>query len=167
MTLEELNKLPTEEAVTEFTRCCGASHWVTKMVESRPFASEDELYEVAKTAWFGLTRVEWLEAFSHHPKIGDISSLEEKYGNTKEWAGEEQGGVASAHKETLEKLARLNKTYEKRYGYIFIVMATGKSAAEMLEIIELRMKNNPYDEIKIAASEQNRITRLRLKKLLS
>lgn len=167
MTLEELNKLSTQEAEAELGRCCGSAAWVGQMVGRRPFESEEKLIEAGKNVWFACSRNDWLEAFSHHPKIGDVDGQEKKFATTNEWAGEEQGSVTSARQETLEKLARLNKTYKARFGYIFIVCATGKSAEEMLEIIELRLKNNPYDEIKIAASEQNRITKLRLKKLLS
>ena len=167
MTLEELNRLPEQEAMADLARCCGSSVWVGQMVKRRPFESEAQLIESGKDVWFACTRNDWLEAFSHHPKIGDIESLERKFSETKEWAGEEQGGVASARQETLERFAKLNKVYEGRFGYIFVVSASGKSAEEMLEIIELRLKNNPYDEIKIAASEQNRITKLRLKKLFS
>lgn len=167
MTLEELNRLPEKEAMADLARCCGSSVWVEQMVKRRPFESEEKLIEAGKDVWFACSRNDWLEAFSHHPKIGDVGSLERKFNATQEWAGEEQGSLASARQDMLEKLARLNKTYEARFGYIFIVCATGKSVEEMLEIIELRLKNNPYDEIKIAASEQNRIIKLRLKKLLS
>ena len=167
MDLEELNNLPDEEAKAAMAKCCGSTLWLDKMLKKRPFATEDELYAAATDIWFACTRIDWQEAFAHHPKIGDQSNPENKFSATSRWAGEEQASIASARKETLDKFVLMNQKYEKRFGYIFIVYATGKSAEEMLEIVELRLKNNPYDEIKIAASEQNRITKLRLKKLLS
>ena len=103
----------------------------------------------------------------NHPKIGDVESLSKKYENTKTWAVGEQKGVENADRAVIEKLAEGNKTYEEKFGHIFIVCATGKSAAEMLSMLEGRMKNDPKDEILIAAGEQNKITRLRLKKLLA
>lgn len=167
MTLEELNGLPEEAAKKELTKCCGSSVWLDKMVAIRPFENEAKLFEVASSIWFACTRNDWLEAFSHHPRIGDINILQEKFADTREWEGQEQESVGSARQDILEKLAQKNKKYEERFGYIFIVYATGKSADEMLEIVERRLRNNSYDEIKIAISEQNQITRLRLKKLLS
>ena len=167
MSLGELNNMSSEEAKTELTKCCGSTLWVDQMIKRRPYATEEELYGSATDVWFACTRIDWQEAFAHHPKIGDVSSLDKKFEDTSNWAAEEQASAASARKETLEKFILLNHKYEKRFGYIFIVFASGKSAEEMLEILELRLKNNPYDEIKIAASEQNRITKLRLKKLLS
>ncbi len=167
MKLEELNNLGDEDARTAMARCCGSTLWLDRMIKKRPFSTEEELYAAATDIWFACSRIDWQEAFGHHPKIGDQSNLEDKFAATSQWAGEEQASIASARKETLEKFTLMNQKYEKRFGYIFIVYATGKSAEEMLEIVELRLKNNPYDEIKIAASEQNRITKLRLKKLLS
>ena len=167
MTLEQLNTLSVEEAKAALSKCCGATSWIELMIARRPFSSEEELFGAATDIWFAGTRTDWLEAFSHHPKIGDTASLEKKFAATQLWAGQEQARMASAQKEILDKMVLLNEKYEKKFGYIFIVYATGKSAEEMLEIVELRLKNNPYDEIKIAASEQNRITKLRLKKLLT
>jgi 2-oxo-4-hydroxy-4-carboxy-5-ureidoimidazoline decarboxylase len=106
-----------------------------------------------------------LEAFEHHPKIGDINSLKEKYPNTKEWASDEQAGINVASEEVLHAVAKGNEDYEKKFGYIFIVCATGKSAGEMRQILESRLMNNPDEEIQIAAEEQNKITKLRLEKL--
>ena len=100
-------------------------------------------------------------------RIGDVESLAKKYANTKTWAAGEQKGVESADRAVIEKLAEGNTAYEEKFGHIFIVCATGKSAAEMLAMLEARMKNDPKDEILIAAAEQNKITRLRLKKLLA
>jgi 2-oxo-4-hydroxy-4-carboxy-5-ureidoimidazoline decarboxylase len=108
-----------------------------------------------------------LEAFTHHPKIGDAKSLAEKFATTKEWASNEQSGVNEASILTLNKLAEGNKAYEEKFGYIFIVCATGKSASEMLSLLESRITNTPEVEIEIAMREQNKITHLRIDKLFS
>ena len=126
-----------------------------------------EVLETSDTIWEECDVDDYEEAFTHHPKIGDVESLSKKYENTKTWAVGEQKGVENADRAVIEKLAEGNKTYEEKFGHIFIVCATGKSAAEMLSMLEGRMKNDPKDEILIAAGEQNKITRLRLKKLLA
>ena len=110
---------------------------------------------------------DYLEAFEGHPRIGDVESLAKKYANTKGWAGGEQKGLESADREVLQRLAKGNADYEAKFGHIFIVCATGKSAAEMLALLEARMPNDPKTEVMVAAEEQNKITRLRLKKLLA
>lgn len=166
MTLEELNELDADGAVAELTKCCGAHNWVDRMVDARPFEDNDEMLEIAKKIWFDSTESDWLEAFTHHPKIGDVDSLSKKYSNTKTWAGKEQQGVDSATTEVIQKLADLNTRYEEKFGFIFIVCATGMSAGEMLEILESRIGNEHDEELKIATGEQHKITILRLRKLV-
>ena len=167
MTLEELNELGSEEAVTELTKCCGTHNWVDRMVSSRPFEDQDALFDTAEEYWFDGSESDWLEAFTHHPKIGDVDSLSKKYANTKAWAGTEQKSVDTAPMEVIEKLAKLNSLYEHTFGFIFIVCATGKTAEEMLEILESRIDNEHQEELKIAMGEQHKITTLRLKKLIT
>jgi 2-oxo-4-hydroxy-4-carboxy-5-ureidoimidazoline decarboxylase len=135
-----------------------------------PFIPADdmvELMEDAEEQWWQCSEDDWKEAFGHHPKIGDVESLTKKFASTAKWASGEQSGVSAASKETIEALAMGNRLYEEKFGYIFIVCATGRSAEEMLEILGSRLENNPEDEIKIAADEQNKITRLRIEKLLN
>ena len=108
-----------------------------------------------------------MEAFAHHPKIGDLKGLEEKFASTKAWAGAEQAGVQQAGKQIVEEMAKLNEDYEKKFGFIFIVCATGKTAEEMLALLQSRLPNNYKEELRIAMMEQNKITRLRLHKLVS
>lgn len=105
------------------------------------------------------------EAFSSHPKIGDTNFSEKNF-NSNKWTSDEQGGLRSAEQSVITAFAYKNGEYEKKYGYIFIVSASGKSAEDMLSILEKRLNNNPEDEIKIAADEQNKIIQLRLQKLL-
>ncbi len=167
MLLQELNSLPRENAIKELEKCCGSSNWVERIVESVPFKNKEQLFSLADEIWKQCSRKDILEAFSHHPKIGDVENLRKKFSSTLQWASSEQSGVNSASEKTLQELAEGNNTYEKKFGYIFIVCATGKSAEEMLVILLQRLKNSSEEEIFIAAEEQRKITRIRLEKLLS
>lgn len=137
------------------------------MADGRPFRSRDTLMTAADTIWQNLEPSEWKDAFGHHPKIGDIESLKQKFGSTATWAEGEQSGVRTASDEILMKLAEGNKEYEEKFGYIFIVCATGKSAHEMHLLLEQRLQNDPEHELTITAEEQRKITRIRLEKLLA
>lgn len=165
--LEQLNRADAASASAELARCCGSTRWVNEMLASRPFATRAALFSAAEQLWHKLGREDWLEAFGHHPKIGDIDSLRAKFAATKQWAQGEQKGVEQASQQVLEALAQGNKDYEERFGYIFIVCATGKSADEMLALLTERLSNMQEDEIKVAMLEQAKITRIRLEKLLS
>ncbi|MBT4283381.1 MAG: 2-oxo-4-hydroxy-4-carboxy-5-ureidoimidazoline decarboxylase [Candidatus Marinimicrobia bacterium] len=166
MTIEALNSITNSEANEQFELCCGADSWVQKMNQSRPFQNKNEVYQKAKSIWFSLKSEDWLEAFTHHPKIGDIDSLRAKFHNTKSLSETEQSGVNNATESTLKNLAKSNQLYEDKFGFIFIVCATGKSADEMLALIKMRLKNHAEIEMKNAAKEQHKITQLRLKALL-
>ena len=166
MTIEALNALTPSEANEQFKLCCGASNWVEKMNQNRPFQDGNEVYKKAASIWFSLSSNDWLEAFTHHPKIGDFDSLRKKFHNTKSISKNEQSGLNDAEKSILKDLAESNQLYEDRFGFIFIVCAAGKSADEMLALIKIRLKNNMDTEMLNAANEQNKITQLRLKKLL-
>jgi 2-oxo-4-hydroxy-4-carboxy-5-ureidoimidazoline decarboxylase len=129
------------------------------MLELRPFENLSQLQKSAEQIWQSLTKTDWLEAFSHHPRIGGVA--------TSTWASQEQKGAAGASEEILRKLADGNTAYEKRFGHIFLVCATGKSAGEMLQLLEQRLGNAPEPELRIAVGEQAKITRIRLEKLFS
>lgn len=145
--------------------CCGSARWVERMLARRPFGTEDALLAAARDVWFSLEEADWREAFADHPRIGDRESLKEKFAETRHLAAGEQSGVDGAREDVLEALAEGNAAYERTFGYIFIVCATGLSASEMLARLEARLHNDPADEIRIAAEEQARITELRLLKL--
>ena len=166
MTLHEFNILPKQELAEVLTRCCGSSAWVQKMLPFIPADDMVELLEDAEEQWWKCTEADWKQAFANHPKIGDLDSLKNKYADTAEWASGEQQGTNAAAGQTLKELADANREYEEKFGYIFIVCATGKSADEMLVILKNRLSNDPSAEIEIAADEQNKITKLRLEKLL-
>lgn len=168
MRLESFNELRKDEANTALTKCCGSSAWVDGMMKAFPFLSEENLLQKAEEIWFNVCdKSDWLEAFTHHPKIGDLKSLEEKFASTKVWAGAEQASVQKADSTIIAALAKANEDYEKKFHFIFIVCATGKTAAEMLQLLKGRLPNNYKEELKIAMEEQNKITQLRLQKLLS
>ena len=166
MNIEEINKLPRPELHQEFFRCCSSLNWVETLVKKRPFQDISHLMNEAEIVWYSLNEQDWLEAFSGHPQIGDLSTLREKYGNTSAWASTEQKAVGNASEQTLLELADFNKKYLKKFGFIFIVCATGKSADEMLQLLKKRIDNEYSFELKIAADEQFKITKLRLEKLL-
>ena len=167
MTIESLNSLNRSEAFEQFEMCCGASNWVEKMSANRPFQNDDELFKKAENIWFSLPSKDWLEAFTHHPKIGDIDSLRKKFYPTKSIAEKEQSGVNDATENTLQDLAESNRLYKNKFGFIFIICAKGKSAEEMLALLKVRLENDSKAELLIAAKEQNKITQLRLENLLS
>jgi allantoicase len=156
--LAALNSASPREALADFQRCCGSSAWAKLMEAARPYAEPVALDQAADAAWSRCSREDWLEAFSAHPRIGKRS--EEK------WSRHEQSGAAQAAPQTLRELEKLGLQYLEKFGYIFIVCATGKTAGELLAILRSRLQNSSGDEMRAAAEEQRLITRLRLRKLL-
>jgi 2-oxo-4-hydroxy-4-carboxy-5-ureidoimidazoline decarboxylase len=163
--VDVINGLSPEVAREKLFHACGMTRWVDAMVAARPFKDEAELWQRAEAEWDRCERKDWLEAFRHHPKIGDVESLRDKFKDTAHLAGKEQAGVQGADEKTLQALADGNVAYEMRFGYIFIVCATGKTAAEMLALLKARIGNDPAQELAVAAGEQKKITRLRLEKI--
>ena len=166
MTVQELNSLPYHEAVKQLTICCGSSKWVEMMTNLRPFLNRTELLDAAKKTWFSLTNQDWLEAFEHHPKIGDLESLRNKFQETAEFSLSEQNGLNDVSEDILIQLEKGNRLYENKFGYIFIVCASGKNAEEILALLQARINNDPKEELLIATNDQNEITILRIEKLL-
>ncbi|RYX83605.1 2-oxo-4-hydroxy-4-carboxy-5-ureidoimidazoline decarboxylase [bacterium] len=164
--LQKLNAATEGAAWDELLRCCGASKWVLIVMNGRPFANVETLYTRSEEALNKLDHTDWLEAFAHHPKIGDIDSLRSKFATTSTWAGNEQAGTNAASEATLQALAQGNTDYEDKFGFIFIICATGKSADEMLAVLQTRLNNDKETELQNAAEQQKQITRLRLGKLL-
>ena len=156
--VEELDAMPPSEAAEIFMSCCGATRWVNDMVAMRPFGLTERVHAAADEAWGRTSKADWLEAFAHHPRIGERK--------VEGWARGEQAGVSSASASTHEELADINRAYEEKFGHIYIVCATGKSAEEMLDIARRRMSNDADSELHAAAEEQRKIMQLRLRKLL-
>ena len=166
MTLEALNALSDGDATTAFGTCCTSESWIKDMVDARPFSDVGAAQQAALDVWANCNEADYLQAFEGHPKIGDVSSLRKKYANTKGLASNEQSGVNVATEATLQALADGNHEYDEKNGFIFIVYATGKSAAEMLDILKGRLPNDRATELNNAAVEQSKITALRINKLL-
>ena len=163
MTLNELNQLSESDAVAEFYGCCHCKRWAESMAKARPFVSAASIYEKAERLWRDVEEAQILEAFSGHARIGDIELLRSRYAGR---ATHEQGQVINASEAVLQELYNLNVEYEKRYGFIFIVCASGKSAEEMLLLLKARIDNGRATELRNGAREQAAITRLRLQQLL-
>jgi len=136
------------------------------MTSVRPFISLEDLLAKADSLWRSLSEEDWLEAFRAHPKIGEQKAAAAQSEQAGNWSSQEQSGIERAAIETRAALAKRNQEYEKRFGFIFIVCATGKSSEEMLAILNDRLQNDPKTELPVAAAEQRKITRLRLEKLL-
>lgn len=156
-----LNRMDRNRAVAKLLTCCGARRWASRMADTRPFRDVAQVLEEAEKTWWEMHHADWLEAFAAHPKIGDRKALARKL------AGKEQAGVRAASAKTLAELERGNRDYEKKFGFIYIVCATGKSADEMLAILRERLRNDREAEIANAAAEQAKITRLRLERMLA
>ena len=165
--LASLNALSPGQAAEEFLKCCGSKNWARRLTSARPFAGLDELIAEAERAWWSLDSEDWLEAFHSHPKIGEKKAAAPTAVEAQQWSEDEQSGIRDSTQQTLDALAKLNQTYEEKFGYIFIVCASGKSSEEMLAMLRDRLKNNAAEELRIAAGEQAKITELRLRKLLA
>ena len=167
--IARLNALSMEEAQAELLKCCGSTNWARRMAQQRPFPTGGDamrrLLDSADRVWWDLGREDWLEAFTRHPRIGEKAAAKDASAETRRWSEEEQSGTRSAREQVLAALAKANRAYEQRFGYIFIVCATGKSSEEMLALLQQRLQNDPTAELRIAAEEQRRITHLRLRKL--
>jgi len=161
-----LNSLTPEEAAKELLQCCGSQRWAAEILNQRPFPNEEKLLAAANDTWWSLDHSDWLEAFRSHPKIGEKKAADKVSAQSQQWSGQEQSGVANASEETTSSLTRLNEAYEQKFGFIFIICATGKTSAEIITALRERLQHELEAELPIAATEQSKITELRLKKLL-
>ena len=166
MKIEALNKATETEAEKLFMQCCTSKRWISLMIKARPFADQQNVVFTANQNWQGLDEADYLEAFEGHPRIGNVDSLREKYASTKKLASGEQRSVQDASDNILNKLAIGNEKYYRKFGFIFIVCATGKSALEMLELLSVRLTNDRATELLIAVEEQRKIFQIRLDKCL-
>ena len=157
--------LPAREAGPLFASCCGSTAWVQGMIARRPFQTLTVLLREAEDIWWSLSPDDWREAFDHHPRIGEQRAAVSQGDRASTWSAGEQQGVADAATNVREALADGNREYERRFGHIYLVSATGKSAEEMLALLRERLRNDPETELRVAAGEQAKITRLRLLKM--
>jgi len=157
--------LPAYDAAPLLESCCGSRAWVQAMVERRPFGTLARTLDEADEIWWSLAPDDWREAFDHHPRIGEHSAATPQGAVARAWSADEQRGTAVSTDGTRQALADGNREYERRFGYIYIVCATGKSAEEMLVLLHARLSNDPETELRVAAGEQAKITQLRLEKM--
>jgi OHCU decarboxylase len=166
--LERWNRLSIDEARRAIQPCCGSGAWAREMVARRPFANENEILAASNEIWLNLEPSDWMEAFHSHPRIGEsrveAPPLESTSAESTAWSLQEQRNVADADDVVKSALAEANREYERRFGHIFIVCATRKSAGEILEILQQRLNNDPQAELLEAAEQQRQITELRLRK---
>jgi OHCU decarboxylase len=167
MTLAELNVLPRYRAEDELLKCCGSTAWARGMARRRPFANPARLLEVAGEIWWRLDADDWMQAFRAHPQIGRRQPVARAPAQARAWSAQEQSGMSRAGVGVTMELEEANQEYLTKFGYIFIVCASGKSAGEMLAILRARLANLPDQEILVAAEEQDKIARLRLERLLT
>lgn len=165
MTITAFNQLP--DLTDLLSTACGSSTWAAKMAASTPYLSLDQLLLQGHQVWSQSSEEDWLEAFKHHPEIGNLESLKRKYSSGKELSEKEQAQVSIADDNVLKSLATQNQSYKSKFGFIFIVFATGKSASEMLDLLNARINNSRSEEIQNAMEEQWKITKLRLENLIS
>lgn len=165
--LARLNARDAAEAERELLKCCGSLRWARELAARRPFRETQELLTAADDIWWSLDAQDWLEAFAAHPKIGGRRAAREQDAQARTWSEQEQSGARVAEQSTLDELAEANRAYEEKFGHIFIVCATGKTAGEMLALLRTRLPNDAATELRNAAVEQRKITHLRLEKLLT
>jgi 2-oxo-4-hydroxy-4-carboxy-5-ureidoimidazoline decarboxylase len=164
--LERWNFLPIAAAVNEILPCCGSRAWADRMVARRPLPDEATLLAASDGIWRGLAESHWQEAFNSHPRIGESRAPTAAAPQSAAWSEQEQRNVADASDAAKTALAIANQAYERRFNRIFIVCATGKSPAEILKILQRRLKNNDATELQEAAEQQRQITQIRLRKWL-
>ena len=166
MTVADLNSLPADRARKALASCCGSKKWQEAMLARMPFGAFDDVLIAADESFAELDRPDWLEAFAQHPKIGDVKDLRERFPAVAHWAATEQAAISDSPESVLQELADANRSYEFKFGHIFVVFASGKSAEEMLGLLLERLPNDPETELANSAAEQMKITHLRLHRLL-
>jgi len=161
--LSDWNGLDIESAASEILPCCGSTRWARELAQTRPVVSDAELFERSDAVWRALSPADWAEAFRSHPRIGEKAAEKSQ---SAAWSPGEQSGLATSSDEVRAALERGNRAYDQRFGRIYIVCATGKSAEEMLADLERRLRNDAGAELLEAVEQQRQITRLRLRKWL-
>ena len=166
--LERFNGLSEEAAAGELLAVCHSRRWAGRVAAGRPYPDLEALQAAADEVWTALGPADWLEALEAHPRIGQGGSAGESGpgGRSADWSRQEQAGVAGAGAEVRERLAAGNAEYEQRFGHVFLISAAGRDAAEILDALQARLGNDPGTELRVAAAEHRRITRLRLEKLM-
>jgi 2-oxo-4-hydroxy-4-carboxy-5-ureidoimidazoline decarboxylase len=165
--LDRWNGLSPHDAVCEILPCCGSNAWATAIASKRPLHDDAALLAASDEIWRGLGQADWLEAFQSHPRIGEARSERTGGAQSSAWSEQEQQRAAVADEAIKTALKWGNREYEQKFGHIFIVCATGKSAGEILEILRRRLHNDEATELRQAAEEQRQIMHIRLKKWIA
>jgi 2-oxo-4-hydroxy-4-carboxy-5-ureidoimidazoline decarboxylase len=164
--LARWNRLSAEEAAQEILHCCGSIAWARALVVRRPIDDDTALIARSDETWWGLGLSDWMDAFSKHPRIGELKAPLAASVQSAAWSAQEQRNVTNVGESVQLALAEGNREYERRFDRVFIVCATGKSAPEILDILRKRLRNDVSAELREAAEEQRKITNIRLKKWL-
>jgi len=165
--LARWNDLSAEEAAREILPCCGSHAWAAAMASKRPLINDEALFAASDEIWSSLCEADWLEAFRGHPRIGELRAEQTVTPQSSAWSAQEQQKAAAADDALKTALKWGNREYEQKFGRIFIVCATGKSAADVLEILRRRLHNDDATELRQAAEEQRQIMQIRLRKWLA
>lgn len=165
-TVSELDAMPVDAAANALQSCCGSRAWVSGMLTRRPFGTVHGVLAAAEEVLDTLGDADWLEAFSHHPRLGERRAQAATTEQSRGWSALEQSRMSDSPGDVRAAIADANVEYEARFGYIPIICAMGMTANEILAITRSRLQNSPGDELRIAANEQRKITRLRLERLL-
>jgi allantoicase len=165
--VEQLNRASPSEARAMLLDCCGSQAWVEHMLNRVPFPNTASLLDTADEVWAALTRDDWLEGFRHHPAIGARRGKKVQSTTARRWSKSEQSVAQEADAATLSELAKANEEYRAKFGHVFLICATGKTSEEILSNLRWRLPNDPEQELRVAAEEQRKITRLRLEKLFT
>ena len=158
--LQRLNALPRDAALEQFMSVCSSRRWAGSMTDSRPFTDREQLHGTAESAWLSLGPEDWLEALEGHPRIGESGGAAEEHSR------QEQAGMQDASDSSRAAIASGNREYEERFGHVFLISAAGRSPQEILSQLTKRLDNSPEEELRVAAQEHLRITRLRLDRML-
>lgn len=163
--LDAWNKADARSATEAMLACCGSHRWASEMVSLRPIVNIAALSESADRVWAAMGEVDWLEAFAAHPRIGERKAVDASE-RSSAWSQQEQAGIGNAPRDVARELVEGNSAYEQRFGFTYIVCATGKSAEEMLTILRRRLNNDRMAELREAAEHQRQILQIRLGKWL-
>ena len=167
ITIADFDAMPDAEAAFKLAACCGSSAWVSRMLARRPFRSRQHLFNEADEVAQTLNDADWLEAFSHHPRIGQRRSNAVVSSMAESWSTGEQSAVTHADSSVRAVIADANARYEEQFHFIFIISASGRTADAILSELRCRLDNPRDAELRTAAAEQTKITRLRLEKLVT
>jgi 2-oxo-4-hydroxy-4-carboxy-5-ureidoimidazoline decarboxylase len=160
------NTLGATDAAQEILPCCGAWAWAEALTARRPITSKDALFAASDDVWWGLPEAAWQEAFDSHPRIGQRHAEGQATAESLRWSEQEQQAAISPDVAAKIALQEGNQRYERRFGRIFIVCASGRSTSDVLELLEARMNHDATTELRVAAEQQRQITQLRLRRWL-